>query len=193
MRQEQLLISRSTAPLPRTMTMHHVCLVVADIDRTRDFYVNVLGFEEIHRPKDFVFHGAYFHNGNVEVHVVREAVPGRLARNAPEWDPEELRTGLCHHFAVMVESFDPFLSAMRERGLERVGGPRVRDDYVEQIYIADPDGHVIELLCQHTPEAGHARRLEIFDLGIAVPVAPGYPVVDPRPKYGLQCKDPGVS
>jgi catechol-2,3-dioxygenase len=51
-----------------------------------------------------------------------------------------------------------FLAAMRERGLERVGGPRVRDDYVEQIYISDPDGHVIELLYQHTPESGHARR-----------------------------------
>lgn len=185
MSQEQLLTFRPTALPPKAMTMHHVCLVVSDIDATRDFYVNVLGFEEIHRPTDFVFHGAYFHNGNVEVHVVRETEPGRLARHAPGWDGEELRTGLCHHFAVMVDSFEPFLAAMRERGLERVGGPRVRDDYVEQIYIADPDGHVIELLTQHTPQAGHARRIEIFDLGIAVPVAPGYPVIDPRAKYGV--------
>ncbi|MFE4082450.1 VOC family protein [Paenarthrobacter sp. YIM B13468] len=187
MPQNQMLAAGNTALPQRTMSMHHVCLVVSDIDVTRDFYVNVLGFKEIHRPTDFIFHGAYFHNGNVEVHVVREPEPGRLARNAPGWETEELRTGLCHHFAVMVDSFEPFLEAIRERGLERVGGPRVRDDYVEQIYIADPDGHVIELLCQHTPEAGHARRIEIFDLGIAVPVAPGYPVVDPRAKYGLKC------
>jgi catechol-2,3-dioxygenase len=80
-----------------------------------------------------------------------------------------------------------FLAAMRERGLERVGGPRVRDDYVEQIYISDPDGHIIELLYQHTPESGHARRIEIFDLGIAVPVAPGHHVLDPRVKYGVHC------
>ena len=188
MRQNQLLTPRTNDLPARTMTMHHVCLVVSDIPATRDFYVNVLGFEEIHRPTDFVFHGAYFHNGNVEVHVVRETEAGRLTRNAPDWDGEELRTGLCYHFAVLVDSFEPFLAAMRERGLERVGGPRVRDDYVEQIYIADPDGHVIELLCQHPPEAGHARRIEIFDLGIAVPVAPGYPVLDPRTKYGLHCK-----
>ncbi|GAP60641.1 glyoxalase/Bleomycin resistance protein/dioxygenase [Arthrobacter sp. Hiyo1] len=187
MHQNQLS-TLSVKELPaRTMTMHHVCLVVSDIAATRDFYVNVLGFEEIHRPTDFVFHGAYFQNGDVEVHVVRETEPGRLARNTPGWEAEELRTGLCHHFAVLVDSFEPFLAAMRERGLERVGGPRVRDDYVEQIYIADPDGHVIELLCQHTPEAGHARRIEIFDLGIAVPVAPGYPVTDPRAKYGVLC------
>lgn len=189
MRQNQLLKSRPKVMPARTMSMHHVCLVVSDIAATRDFYVNVLGFEEIHRPTDFVFHGAYFQNGNVEVHVVRETESGRLSRHAPGWDGEELRTGLCHHFAVMVDSFEPFLAAMQERGLERVGGPRVRDDYVEQIYIADPDGHVIELLYQHTPEAGHARRIEIFDLGIAVPVAPGHHVLDPRAKYGLQCAE----
>lgn len=199
MRQDQLIPSR-IKELPRikevprvkelpakTMSMHHVCLVVSDIAATRDFYVNVLGFKEIHRPTDFVFHGAYFHNGNVEVHVVRETEPGRLTRTSPGWDSEELRTGLCHHFAVLVDSFEPFLAAMRERGLERVGGPRVRDDYVEQIYISDPDGHIIELLYQHTPESGHARRIEIFDLGIAVPVAPGHHVLDPRVKYGLHC------
>jgi hypothetical protein len=28
------------------------------------------------------------------------------------------------------------------------------------------------------------RRQEIFDLGIAVPVAPGYPLLDPSEKYG---------
>lgn len=174
----------------KTMSMHHVCLVVSDIAATRDFYVDVLGFEEIHRPTDFVFHGAYFQNGNVEVHVVRETEPGRLSVHTQEWDSEELRTGLCHHFAVLVDSFEPFLAAMRERGLDRVGGPRVRDDYMEQIYIADPDGHIIELLYQHTPEAGHARRIEIFDLGIAVPVAPGHHVLDPRPKYGLNPTTP---
>lgn len=166
------------------MRMHHVCFVVSDLDATRDFYVNVLGFEEIHRPTDFVFHGAYFHNGDVEVHVVRESGPGRLSRHAPGWSGEELRTGLCHHFAVLVGSFEPYLAAMKERGLERVGGPRVRDDNVEQIYIADPDGHIIELLYQHTAESGRARRIEIYDEGIAVPVAPGYPVQDPRIKYG---------
>lgn len=96
-----------------------------------------------------MFRWAYFHNGNVEVHVVRETEPGRLTRTSPGWDSEELRTGLCHHFAVLVGSFEPFLAAMREGGLERVGGPRVRDDYVEQIYIADPDGHIIELLSAH--------------------------------------------
>ncbi|PYH02076.1 hypothetical protein CVV67_01130 [Arthrobacter stackebrandtii] len=164
--------------------MHHVCLVVADLEATRDFYVGALGFTEIIRPTDFVFHGAYFHNGDVEVHVVRESKPGKLKAEAIAWDHDELRTGLCSHFAVMVDSFEPFLDALAKRGESRVGGPRVRDDFVEQIYISDPDGNIIELLTQHDEATGRQRRLDIFDQGIAVPVAPGYPLIDPRVKFG---------
>jgi hypothetical protein len=50
MHQSQLFKSRLKAMPARTMSMHHVCLVVSDIAATRDFYVNVPGFEEIHRP-----------------------------------------------------------------------------------------------------------------------------------------------
>jgi len=164
--------------------LHHAAFVVSDLDRTREFYVDVLGFEEIHRPTDFVFHGAYFKLGEAEIHVVREKTPGRLRAHPPNWDPDELQTGLVHHVAIMVDDFGPYLDALHARGLERVGGFRVRDDFVEQVYVADPDGNVVELLCQHEEAAGRARRQQIYDEGIAVPVAPGYPVTDPREKYG---------
>ena len=181
----------ATAPAPAPTTtalplpvMHHVCIVVADLARTREFYVEVLGCEEEIRPTDFVFKGAYFRMGAAEIHVVQEHRPGRLVENSPRWERDELRTGLVNHFAVMVEAIPPYIERLRERGLDRVGGYRVRDDFVEQVYIADPDGNVIELLEQHSQHCGQLRRQEIFDDGTAVPVAPGYPLVDPRAKYG---------
>lgn len=164
--------------------LHHAAFVVSDLDRTRDFYVDVLGFEEIIRPTDFVFHGAYFRLGEAEIHVVREKTPGRLAGHGPEWDEDELLTGLVHHVALMVEDIRPLIAAIQAHGGDRVGGYRVRDDYVEQVYIADPDGNVIELLQQHDEAVGRKRRQEIYDLGIAVPVAPGHPLIDPHEKYG---------
>lgn len=164
--------------------IHHSAFVVSDLDKTREFYVGLLGFEEIHRPTDFIFHGAYFRLGSAEIHVVREDRPGRLADHDPQWTPDELATGLVHHVAIMVPSFEPFLDALAAAGQERVGGFRVRDDFVEQVYIADPDGNVIELLQQHDEASGRHRRQQIFDEGIAVPVAPGYPLIDPREKYG---------
>lgn len=174
----------STGAAAPAVVLHHVCLVVADLERTRSFYVDVLGCEEEVRPTDFVFRGAYFRLGLAEIHVVQEHREGRLAENSPHWEPDELRTGLVNHLALLVDSIPPYVQRLRERGQERVGGYRVRDDYVEQVYIADPDGNVIELLQQHDEASGRRRRQEIFDNGTAVPVAPGYPVVDPRVKHG---------
>ena len=164
--------------------LHHVGFVVVDLDRAREFYVDVLGFEEILRPTDFVFRGAHFRLGSAELHVVQEKTPGRLANNSPHWEVDELQTGLVHHVAIMVESFVPYLEALLQRGMSRVGGFRVRDDYVEQVYVADPDGNVIELMHQLDESSGRQRRQQIFDEGSAVPVAPGYPLVDPREVYG---------
>jgi glyoxylase I family protein len=167
-----------------TAYFHHAAFVVSDLDRTREFYVDVLGFDEISRPTDFVFHGAYFRLGDAEIHIVREKTPNRLRDNAPNWEIDELQTGLVHHVAIMVDSFQPYLDALRARGMDRVGGFRVRDDFVEQVYIADPDGNIIELLQQLDEATGRKRRQQIYDEGIAVPVAPGYPLLDPRERYG---------
>lgn len=164
--------------------IHHSAFVVSDLEKTREFYVDVLGFEEIHRPTDFVFHGAYFRLGEAEIHVVQEKTPGRLRENAPNWELDELQTGLVHHVAIMVDDWRPLLERVQARGEDRVGGFRVRDDFVEQVYVADPDGNIIELLQQHDEASGRRRRQQIFDEGIAVPVAPGYPLIDPREKYG---------
>jgi glyoxylase I family protein len=169
---------------PISAYLHHIGFVVADIDRTREFYVDILGFEEIRRPTDFIFHGAYFRLGNAEIHVVREKTAGRLLSHSPSWEVDELQTGLVHHVAIMVDSFVPYLDALQRRGMSRVGGFRVRDDFVEQVYIADPDGNVIELLHQLDERSGRKRRQQIYDEGIAVPVAPGYPLIDPRDLYG---------
>ena len=53
-----------------------------------------------------------------------------------------------------------------------VGGPRIRADHVEQWYIADPDGYIVELICQLDADAADRRRHELAESGEGVPVAP---------------------
>jgi catechol 2,3-dioxygenase-like lactoylglutathione lyase family enzyme len=69
-----------------SMTLHHAALYVSDLAKTRDFYSGVLGMEEIPRPADFTFPGAYFRRDGAEVHVVVETDlsrrPGRVCRRA---------------------------------------------------------------------------------------------------------------
>jgi catechol 2,3-dioxygenase-like lactoylglutathione lyase family enzyme len=38
------------------------------------------------------------------------------------------------------------VAALQANGGELVGGPRPRGDGVTQVYLADPDGHVVELM-----------------------------------------------
>jgi catechol 2,3-dioxygenase-like lactoylglutathione lyase family enzyme len=45
------------------LSVDHVALVVRDVDRTRQFYVELLGLEEIPRPATFTFPGAWFRRG----------------------------------------------------------------------------------------------------------------------------------
>jgi catechol 2,3-dioxygenase-like lactoylglutathione lyase family enzyme len=154
------------------MTLHHAALYVSDLDQTRAFYTEVLGMEEIPRPADFTFPGAYFRRGGAEVHCVVETEPNRTAQLRPAWSQEELRTGYVVHFALKVASLEPFRRALAAHHLQPVGGPRIRADGVEQIYLADPDGYVVELMCFHDEETADRRRVELAASGEGVPVAP---------------------
>jgi catechol 2,3-dioxygenase-like lactoylglutathione lyase family enzyme len=157
-----------------SMTLHHAALYVSDLAKTRDFYSGVLGMEEIPRPADFTFPGAYFRRDGAEVHVVVETEPDRTAQLRPAWSDLELRTGYVVHFALKVASLDAYLEAMADRGLQPVGGPRIRADHVEQIYLADPDGYVVELMCFHDEATADRRRADLAASGEGVPVAPGH-------------------
>lgn len=155
-------------------TLHHVALYVSSLSATRAFYVDTLGFVEIARPSDFVFPGAYFRLGTAEIHVVVETEAGRTARLQPRWSSEELRTGYTGHFALGVGDLAPVLARVRAFGAPVVGGPRIRADHVEQWYLADPDGNIVELICQLDPAHADQRRRELAASGEGVPVAPGH-------------------
>lgn len=163
-----------SAPAAGSMMLHHAALYVSDLEQTRAFYTGVLGMEEIARPADFTFPGAYFKRGAAEVHVVVETEPNRTAQLRPAWSDQELRTGYVVHFALKVDSLDPYRSALADRGVQPVGGPRIRADHVEQIYLADPDGYVVELMCFHDESTADRRRAELAASGEGVPVAPGH-------------------
>jgi glyoxylase I family protein len=161
-------------PTDDSMSLHHAALYVSDLDETRDFYTDVLGMTEIDRPADFTFPGAYFRRGGAEVHVVVETEPHRAAALRPAWSEQELRTGYTAHFALKVVSLDPFRQVLADRGAVPVGGPRIRADHVEQIYLADPDGYVVELMCFHDEATADRRRTELATSGEAVPASPDH-------------------
>ena len=58
------------------VTLHHVALYVSDLELTRRFYRSALGMEEIARPAEFTFPGAYFRLARVGLRV--DAAPAAV-------------------------------------------------------------------------------------------------------------------
>ena len=125
--------------------IHHIALTVTDIERSRKFYREVLAIQEIPRPP-FTFPGAWFQFGDSQqVHLI---VHDRATFREKPLDTRDV------HFAVRVPSFRAALEFLRRKGYDEYADPD--DPYCmivqrhptagfPQIYICDPDRHVIEI------------------------------------------------
>lgn len=126
-------------------TIHHVSLPVSDLERSKQFYREVLGLREIERPP-FDFPGAWFQLGDRELHLIvhREAT----FRGTKGLDSRDI------HVAVRVRSYREALEFLRSRGysedthrndpMAMKASPHATAGF-PQIYILDPDRNVIEI------------------------------------------------
>jgi len=115
-----------------TPEFHHYQITVKDVALSRPFYRDLLGLAEIPRPT-FPFPGAWFQLG---VHQELHLIGGRT---------EPVASGnRGNHFALRVVELDSW-----EQHLGKIGAefrPRKqRPDGAWQVFLHDPDGHVIEL------------------------------------------------
>ena len=131
--------------MPRRL--QHCGLIVADLERSRAFYGGALGLEEVPRPHNFVFAGAWFQIGEDQLHLL---VEGDTTGSAGAVDPgPSVRVGLATHIALEVDDLDGACARLDEHEVALVGGPMPRGDGYDQLFVRDPDGYVIELF-EHT-------------------------------------------
>ena len=127
--------------------LQHCGLIVADLERSRRFYGGALGLEEVARPHNFVFEGAWFQVGEDQIHLlVASETTGRAGTGDPG---PSVATGLATHVAIEIDDLSAALARLAEHGVELVGGPMPRGDGYDQVFVLDPDGYVIELF-EHT-------------------------------------------
>ena len=129
----------------RVRGMNHAALLVGDLEASRRFYGELLGMQEVPRPSNFDFPGAWFRGGTAELHLIGEAESGRAGQVQPGYAQDELAGGYCAHLGLEVEDFED-ARRQAEEGGTLVGAPRDRGDGVMQMYLADPDGYVVELM-----------------------------------------------
>ena len=130
--------------------IHHVSIVVTDLELSRRFYTQVLGLREIPRPATFDFVVVWYDLGAQHIHLVP-----RETADAPS----------PRHFALHVED----AAAAREH-FAKVGVPTRETTPIpgcDRFFVSDPDGNLIEIMQWFRP-----YRPETDGIGSAEAIAP---------------------
>lgn len=125
----------------RARSIDHVSLPVRDLEVAVAFYRDVLGLEPVPRP-ELGIPGAWLAAGAAQVHLI--ATPAGMQVDVP---PPTLNPA-ASHVAFAVDDYAAAIARVRERGLEVIE----TSPEAGQLWVRDPDGHVVELI------AAHARR-----------------------------------
>lgn len=125
-------------PTVRVKSLDHVTIVVKNLQATRRFYVELLGMDEVPRPA-FSFAGQWFQAGPTLIHTILEFSGSDAAGAAASANSRG------HHFAFLVDDVEAVAAILQNQGLEFVSPPKRRPDGAVQLFIRDPDGHLVEL------------------------------------------------
>ena len=119
----------------------HLVLYVRNLDRSRHFYGEVLGWNEIAGDVPLPFRAAAFSSGRTH----HELLLIEVGPDAADLPPGR-RVGM-YHFGLKVGDSDDelreALRAVQEHGVDYVGASD--HTVTHSLYIRDPDGHEIEL------------------------------------------------
>ncbi|MFQ5416516.1 MAG: VOC family protein [Myxococcota bacterium] len=141
------------------LRVSHIGICVSDWKQSLRFYSDVLGFRYVHelelegepastllQLEDVAFRAIYLEREGVRIELLHYAHPGHRA--APV--PRPLNQLGLTHLSLRVDDLGSFLSELEAAGVEihrhtRVGSPELK---AAAIFIADPDGTLIELVQQ---------------------------------------------
>lgn len=126
----------------------HVTLVVSDLDATRRFYCDALGMFEVPRPT-FDFPGLWLHtqppkSGEMVRALIHATLANKQSGQAGWGDRGGTRVTRGHHIAFEVQDVVALYEFLQGKDIEIVSGPQHRPDGPTQIFVKDPDGHLIE-------------------------------------------------
>ena len=116
-----------------TEGLHHIHLRVRDLDRSLRFYQQVFGMQEMFRDGDLVFLNTPGSGDTITLNPHDEGLAGE--------------SGGIEHFGFRLKpgvSYDHAIEAVEAGGGRLIRRGEHAPD-VPYVYIADPDGYVIEL------------------------------------------------
>ena len=125
--------------------LNHYFVRANDLERTRQFYVDVLGFEVMQRP-NFPFPGYWLGiNGKIQVHMGPAGIPNQemYYLGTPKGAATD-HAGVVDHIAFLASDPEAFVKRFKALGMEF--RPRsLPESELFQLFIKDPNGLTIEL------------------------------------------------
>ena len=125
--------------------LNHYLLRANDLERTKDFYLKVLGFEIMPRP-EFPFPGYWLGvNGKIQVHLAQAGVPNsELYYLGSPKNAAKNNSGVVDHIAFLATDPGTFVQHLKAQGVP-VRPRSLPESELFQLFIQDPDGLTIEL------------------------------------------------
>jgi lactoylglutathione lyase len=118
-----------------TLQIHHVTLMVNDLDEACDFYEDLLGLE----PVNMV---------NLDFPAQFYKVGERQQLHISEWNDTQSFRG---HVCFQVDAFMPVFEKAKARGVIETsawGKVRMLPDGGMQMFLRDPSGNLVEVSCK---------------------------------------------
>ncbi|GAA0880267.1 hypothetical protein GCM10009119_32370 [Algoriphagus jejuensis] len=120
--------------------INHIAIHVADLGRSKVFFADVLGLQEIDEPFKDGLHAWYDIGGGASVHLIEELhlVP-------------PLEISKTNHLCFSVANMDDYIENLRRKNCAfqdwagEQGKIHVRPDGIRQIFFRDPDNYWIEV------------------------------------------------
>lgn len=109
--------------------IHHVSILVSDMERAVAWYTQQLGLQEVKRPSNFVTPVRWFELGEQQLHLI------------PNGEPDVVSP---RHFALHVDNCDAARETLTARGVAIQETVPIAG--AKRFFIADPDGNNLELI-----------------------------------------------
>jgi lactoylglutathione lyase len=132
----------ASAQVREKLVLNHIAVYVNNLQKSTEFYGNVLGLQIIDEPFKDGRHSWFDIGGGVQLHVISGAKAGL----------EQFKT---RHLCFSVTSMSDFIQRLDNYKIEYTNlkgdskSPTQRPDGVKQIYFQDPDGYWIEINDDH--------------------------------------------
>lgn len=116
----------------------HYSVIVTDVDKSAEFYANILKLEETPHPDKTPGFRWFIVNGNSQIHLIQK-------------DVAQFEKNKTLHLCLATQNLDGLIAHLKKNKVPfsdwpgKDNGITLRSDGVRQIYIQDPDGYWIEI------------------------------------------------